>query len=176
MKRKKRLTIIRVGLAMAALAIPAVAQAKPLPTDQSKAQQAGPSYRIDGVGGQTGLEIPYLSHGQGVDAAQFGGTPSPDDRSFSRMGTPADTGLEIPYLSHGQGVTPAELGIATSNSPDDRTFVRPTVEATPVTTDGGWSIDVNPYAVSGFGLALLLVAGGMGLAIRQSRRGRLSPA
>ena len=165
MRRKKRLTIVRIGLAMAALAIPTVAQAKPLPTDQSKAQyELGPA------------EIPYLSHGVGVDASQFGSTISPDDRSFSRAGAAAETRVEIPYLSHGVGVTPAELGIATSNSPDDRPFQRPTVEVTPVATDDGWSVDVNPYAVTGFGLALLLVAGGMGVAIRHTRRGGLSPA
>ncbi|HEU4943464.1 MAG TPA: hypothetical protein VFT18_09370 [Gaiellaceae bacterium] len=178
MRRRKRFTIIRIGVALAALAIPATAQAKPLPTDQSKAQyQLGPTYQIDGVGSSTsGLEIPYLSHGQGVDAAAFGGTVSPDDRNVSRTSTPAVKHVEIPYLSQGQGVTPAELGIGTSNSPDDRAFSKANnVEAT-VVSDDGTSIDVNPYAVTGFGLALLLAAGGMGLAIRHSRKGGLSPA
>ena len=40
----------------------------------------------------------------------------------------------------------------------------------------GSRFDVNPYVVSGFGLALLLLAGGMGIAIRQSRKTTLSPA
>ena len=38
MRRWKRLRIIPTGLALAALAIPAVAQAKPVSTEQSKAQ------------------------------------------------------------------------------------------------------------------------------------------
>ncbi|HET8651166.1 MAG TPA: hypothetical protein VFM13_01190 [Gaiellaceae bacterium] len=176
MRRRKRFTIIRIGLALAALAIPAAAQAKPVSTDQAMAQyRLGPGeipYRVD----QQRVEIPYLSHGQGVDASQFGGTLSPDDRSFSRASTPAGPRVEIPYLSQGVGVTPAELGIVSASSPDDRNLARGTVETATVVSDDSWSIDVNPYAVTGFGLALLLVAGGMGLAIRHSRKGTLSPA
>lgn len=167
MRRSKRFTIIRIGLALAALAVPAAAQAKPVSTEQSLAQ-----YRLD----QQRVEIPYLSHGQGVDASQFGVTLSPDDRSFSRASTPAGPRIEIPYLSQGVGVTPAELGIVSASGPDDRSLARGTVEEATVVSDGGWSIDVNPYATTGFGLALLLVAGGMGLAIRHSRKGTLSPA
>ena len=48
--------------------------------------------------------------------------------------------------------------------------------ATVVVTDDGSRIDVDPYVVTGFGLALLLLAGGMGIAIRQSRKTTLSPA
>jgi len=85
--------------------------------------------------------------------------------------------VEIPYLSHGVGVTTAELGVATGVSPDDRGHLRADPEATTlVTTDDGSRIDLNPYVVSGFGLALLLLAGGMGIAIRHSRKTTLSPA
>jgi hypothetical protein len=164
MRRRKRLTIIRTGLALAALAIPATAQAKPVSTDESKVQ-----YRLGPA------EIPYLSHGQGVDASQFGGGVSPDDRSVSRAAV-ARQSLEIPYLSHGQGVTPAELGITGSKSPDDRPVTRATIVDEPVVSDGGSSFDVNPFAVSGLGLGLLLLAGAMGLGIRQSRKSKLSPA
>jgi hypothetical protein len=86
MRRKKRLTIIRIGLALAALAIPAVGQAKPLPTDQSMAQyRLGPGeipYRVDAQR----VEIPYLSHGNGVTPAELGlvSGSGPDDRSHSR--------------------------------------------------------------------------------------------
>jgi hypothetical protein len=156
MRRKKRFVIARVGLALAVVAIvPVTAEAKPLPTDQSRAQ-----YELGNA------EIPYLSHGVGV---------TPDDRAFSRIDTARQ--VEIPYLSHGVGVTPAELGFATSLSPDDRGHARTEPEATTVvTTDDGSRIDVNPYVVSGFGLGLMLLAGGMGIAIRQSRKTRLSPA
>ncbi|HET9323952.1 MAG TPA: hypothetical protein VFO03_08740, partial [Gaiellaceae bacterium] len=66
--------------------------------------------------GQTGLEIPYLSQGQGVTPADLGiagASVSPDDRAVPRTDPAAPSGLEIPYLSQGQGVTPADLGIAT---------------------------------------------------------------
>ncbi len=104
------------------------------------------------------------------------GTLSPDDRAFSRVETatlsPDDRAfsrveqVETPYLSRGVGVTP-----------DDRGFSRVGPETTTiVATDDGSRFDVNPYVVSGFGLTLLLLAGGMGIAIRQSRKTTLSPA
>ena len=92
---------------------------------------------------------------------QAQGTLSPDDRAFSRVEQ-----VETPSLSRGVGVTP-----------DDRGFSRVGPETTTiVATDDGSRFDVNPYVVSGFGLALLLLAGGMGIAIRQSRKTTLSPA
>ena len=90
------------------------------------------------------------------------GTLSPDDRAFSRV----DSAIETPYVSHGVGVTP-----------DDRGFARVGPETTTiVATDDGSRFDVNPYLVTGFGLTLLLLAGGMGIAIRQSRKTTLSTA
>jgi hypothetical protein len=136
MRRKKRFAIgwVAIGLAVVAMA-PVTAAAKPLPTDQSLAQ---------------------------YELSQAQGTPSPDDRAFSRV----DSAVETPYVSHGVGVTP-----------DDRGFARVGPETTTiVATDDGSRFDVNPYVVSGFGLALLLLAGGMGIAIRQSRKTTLSPA
>jgi hypothetical protein len=159
MRRKKRLTIIRIGLALAVAAVfPATALAKPEPS--------GPG------------EIPYLSQGHGVNSADFSGVAkSPDDRSFARSTVAATQPLVIPYMSHGVGVTSAELGYAFSNSPDDRAYQRPITENPVVVDDGGSTIDVNPFTVTGFGLALLLLAGGMGLVIRHNRKTtRLSPA
>lgn len=152
MRRKKRFSIGWVALGLAVVAIvPVTAQAKPLPSAPSHVQ--GPVYVI-------GTLSPEAL--------------SPDDRAFSRVDSTRQ--VEIPYLSHGQGVTTAELGIATG-SPDDRGFARTQPEAaTVVVTDDGSRVDLNPYVVSGFGLALLLLAGGMGIAIRQSRKTTLSPA
>ena len=80
-----------------------------------------------------------------------------------RLGT-----SQTPYVSQGVGVT---------STPDDRSFSRaPSLETTPVVSDGGTTVDINAYAVTGFGLALLLVIGGTGLAIRHTRKEKLSPA
>jgi hypothetical protein len=151
MKRKKRFSIgwVALGLAVVAMA-PVTAEAKPLSTDQSRAQYVlGPA------------EIPYRIHEQGMPVYETG-TLSPDDRAFSRI----DSAVETQNASHGVGVTP-----------DDRGFARTGPETTAiVVTDDGSRFDVNPYLVSGFGLALLLLAGGMGIAIRQSRKTTLSPA
>jgi hypothetical protein len=147
MRRKKRLTIGWVALGLAVVAmVPVTAQAKPVSTDQSRTQ-----YEL-GPG-----EIPYMIHGQGAT-----GTLSPDDRAFSRV----DSAVETQQMSHGVGVTP-----------DDRGFARVGPETTAiVVAEDGSRFDIDPYVVSGFGLTLLLLAGGLGIAIRQSRKTTLSPA
>jgi len=158
MRRKKRFTIgwVALGLAVVAM-VPVTAEAKPLPTDQSQAQyQLGPA------------ETPYMTGTLSPDDRAFSrvdsGTLSPDDRAFSRVDSARQ--VETPYLSRGVGVTP-----------DDRGFARVGPETTTiVATDDGSRFDVNPYVVSGFGLALVLLAGGMGIAIRHSRKTTLSPA
>ena len=66
--------------------------------------------------------------------------------------------------------------ILSSKTPDDRGFARTYDEQPVLVSDGGSSFDVNQYAVTGFGLALVLMAGGMGLAIRHNRKTKLSPA
>ena len=110
MRRRKRFAITRIALGLAVVAIvPVTAEAKPLPTGPSTEQ-----YRSQ-------VEIPYLSHGQGLPAG-YTGTLSADDR--------------------------------------------------PVTVVSG--ADINPYWATGFGLAIVLLAGGMGVAVRHSRNTRLS--
>lgn len=183
MRRKKRVAIFRIALATGLVAAfaPTATQAKPMPREPSH-EQGMPVYvigslspddrRFERTAGER-VVIPYLSHGQG-DAAAAGRIVSSDDRSFART---AEQQLVVPYVSQGHGVNSAELGFAASKSPDDRTYARaPTLETAPATSGDGISVDVNPYVVSGFGLALLLLAGGMGIAIRQSRKTRLSPA
>lgn len=182
MRRMKRLNIIRIGLALAVAAIfPVSAYAKGQPvvdaSDDAIAQleQVERQYR-NGMQGEPRATIPYLSQGQGVTSEELGFpvTRGVDDRSFSRMNEQPQ--VQIPYLSQGQGVTSAELGFPASKAPDDRSFARGKEQqlAPVVRTDGG--IEVDTYAISGFGLAALLMAGGMGLAIRHRRKTRLSPA
>jgi hypothetical protein len=94
--------------------------------------------------------------------SQAQGTLSPDDRAFSRV----DSAVETQQVSHGVGVTP-----------DDRAFARIGPETTAIlVAEDGSRFDIDPYVVSGFGLALLLLAGGLGIGIRQSRQTTLSPA
>ena len=126
MKRWKRLTIFRVALVAAAVAVvvPATALAKPMPLGNATDYEIGP-------GG-----IVYAEHGY-------------------------PQALPVPQT--------------TVQSPDDRSFSRMSNDEVLVATDDGWSLDVNPYAGVG-GLALVLLAGGMGIAIRQSRKTKLSPA
>jgi hypothetical protein len=185
MRRKKRVAIFRVALATGLVAafMPTATQAKPLPrAGNDVSNQEMPVYvtgslspddrSFERTAGEQ-VVIPYLSHGKG-DAATAGRIVGSDDRSFART---AEQQLVVPYLSQGHGVTSAELGFAVSKSPDDRTYARgPMVETPLATNSDGISVDMNPYVVTGFGLALLLLAGGMGIAIRQSRKTRLSPA
>ena len=87
------------------------------------------------------------------------GIQSPDDRSYMR-------GTEQQLVTH----TGTQV-----QSPDDRPFTRGTVqESAPVASDDG--IQVDTYGVTGFGLALLLLAGGTTLVIRHRRKTPLSPA
>jgi hypothetical protein len=133
-------------------AVPTLAQARPTPSDSNQYS-----------------DIPYLSHGVGVDEQSFGGTP-------------VNRPTEIPYLSHGVGVDEQSLGLSISSdrtgvAVDDRALPRSTPQTTPIvlTKDSGWNIDfVNP----GFALIALmlgLLAGGTAAAM-WSRRGRLTPA
>jgi hypothetical protein len=134
-------------------AVPTLAQAKPTPSDSNQYS-----------------DIPYLSHGVGVDESSFGGTAV------------QERAREIPYLSHGVGVDEQSLGLSVSSdrtgvAVDDRAVPRSTPQTTPIvlTKDSGWNIDfVNP----GFALIALmlgLLAGGTAAAM-WSRRGRLTPA
>lgn len=156
MRRKKRHTLVRIALGMAVVAaiLPVSAQAKQY--------EAGPG------------EIPYLSHGQGVNSSNFGLVLGSDDRNLARTSVGTTPEVVIPYLSQGEGVTSAELGFAVGNAADDRPFARSNPETTLVVSDGGRSIDVNPYLMTGS--ALILLALGMGFALWYTRRTKLSPA
>jgi hypothetical protein len=172
MKRTKRFTIRRValGLAVAAIVAPA-AQAEPMGSYERQSQSTEIPYLSHGVGvsnvdftqagrvsAQPAVEIPYLSQGVGVSHMDF-------DRASQASGKVSG---EIAYLSHG----------ATSNAsiaPDDMGLSKPSNAGSPTVsgTSDGW--DVNPTTVSTFGIALALLAGSL-LAVRYTRRTRLSPA
>ncbi|HET6642718.1 MAG TPA: hypothetical protein VFG93_05545 [Gaiellaceae bacterium] len=169
---------IALGLAIAAI-VPMTALAKPVPANND-VQDHG-QYQL-GPG-----EIPVLGpstvHAQAMKLGLGGVTP--DDRSFSRATNQWTVEGQTMELGISEGKI-RELGLGpTSNavvakSPDDRSFSRATsLDPTPVvvSNDNGRSIDINAYTVTGFGLALLLLAGfGLAIAVRQSHRTKLSPA
>jgi hypothetical protein len=107
---------------------------------------------------QSSIEIPYLSGGVGVSHMDF-------DQASKASGKVSD---EIAYLSGG--------GSETSIAPDDMGLSKPSNAGSPsvTTSSDGW--DVGPAAVSGFAAVFVLLAGGSLLAVRHSRRTRLSPA
>jgi hypothetical protein len=107
---------------------------------------------------QSSIEIPYLSGGVGVSHMDF-------DQASKASGKLSD---EIAYLSNG--------GSETSIAPDDMGLSKPSNAGSPsvTTSSDGW--DVGPAAVSGFAAVFVLLAGGSLLAIRHSRKTRLSPA
>ena len=178
MKRTKRFTLrrIAVGLAVAAIA-PAAAQARPMDMDGSDFRLLHAQAMAKAQTKQT-VEIPYLSHGVGVTAAQIGiGTSkSPDDRAFSKQ-SPVDfwnydskTGEKIADSS--PGVASDELAQVWSGSPTEKS-VEPSAGATQSGgVDGGGT-------VAGLAFALVLAAaaaGGTVLARRRYRSTKLSPA
>jgi hypothetical protein len=171
--RRNTILGIALGLAIAAI-VPMAALAKPVPANQGTVQDQAMEL---GLSQGKMIALGLGPTGDGVVAK------SPDDRSFSREaagpGTAYSQAMEL-GLSQGKiialGLGPTGDGVV-ANSPDDRSFSKATnVDPTPVViAENGRSIDVNPYTVTGFGLALLLAVG-FGLAIGQSRRTKLSPA
>jgi hypothetical protein len=149
MKRTKRFTLRRValGLAVAATLVPA-AQAKPTP--------ATPQPRP---------EIPYLSHGVLKPPVDF-------------WNYDPKTGEKLQNTS--PGIAPEDLdqlfGVSRASGPDDRPFSKATSVGTDsaVAGDDGYDVGVGTIGVAG--LILLFAAGGAGLAIRHTRKTRLSPA
>jgi hypothetical protein len=179
--RRNTILGIALGLAIAAI-VPMAALAKPVPANNDVRDhgqyQLGPG-EIPVLGPSTvHAQAMELGLSEGKIRALGLGVSSPDDRSFSRatvQGQPMELGLsQGKIMALGLGQTGDGV---VAKSPDDRSFSKATnVDPTPVViADDGRSIDVNPYTVTGFGLALLLAVG-FGLAIGQSRRTKLSPA
>lgn len=170
MRRRKRITILRIALGLAIAAIvPATALAQPVPANQDVVDHG--QYQL-GPG-----EIPYVSQdtvqdqvmGLGVSEGQYKALGLADDGVVGRSSDDRAVSRATP---HGVEVASA------ATSPDDRSFSKATsIDTTPVVSDNGRSIDIDAYTVTGFALALLLALGlGMGLAVRHSRRTKLSPA
>ncbi len=70
--------------------------------------------------GQSGTTVPYLSHGIGVDASQFGGTGvvqttavRPDDRAGARTSTPSAI---VPVASPGNGFSWGDASIGAGSA------------------------------------------------------------
>ena len=179
----KRNTIlgIALGLAIAAIA-PMTASAKPVPVNQD-VQDHG-SYRL-GPG-----EIPVLDSVNvqpmelGLSEGKIRALGLGDTSVAKGSGTvyaPMELGLsQGKILALGLAESGSD-GRAVGTSPDDRAVSRATtLDTSPspvVISDDGRSVDINPYTVTGFGLALLLAIGfGVGIAFMQSRRTKLSPA
>jgi hypothetical protein len=147
MKRTKRFTLRRLALGLAVAAVLApAAQAEPIGSYERQSQQS--------------VEIPYLSGGVGVSHIDF----DPTSPASGKLGE------EIPYLSHGA------VSAGQAVAPDDMALSRPANSGSPTVTATSGGFDVGTGAVSGFAVALVLVAGGMALAIRHGRKTRLSPA
>jgi hypothetical protein len=147
MKRTRRFTLRRIVLGLAVAAVVApAAQAEPIGSYERQSQSS--------------VEIPYHSGGVGVSHMDF-------DRASPASGKLSS---EIPYLSHGSVQARADF------APDDMGLSRPSNLGSPsvTATSGGW--DVGPGTVSGFALVLVLLAGASTLAVRHSRKTRLSPA
>jgi hypothetical protein len=150
MKRSKRFTIRRIalGLAVAAVAAPA-AQAEPIGSYERQSAS---------------VEIPYLSHGNV--------SSPPDFWNYD-----PETGAKIANTSPGLGADQlAQLyGVDAAVAPDDLAMTRPSNAGSPsvATTSGSW--EPGTGTVSGFAIALVLLAGASALLIRHNRK-RLSPA
>jgi hypothetical protein len=151
MRRRKRFTIRRIILGLAVVTILApVAQAKPTPGKHPM---------------QT--EIPYLSHGTL--------TPPDSSRTSDQLSVTLGPG-EIPSVSDGT----LRIGPGEVPSFDDGVVRPPAKPGSDVTSsattadDGGY--DIGFGIVSSAVIVLLLALGGAALAIRHSRKTRLSPA
>ena len=156
MKPVTRLITTLALVAFAAAVVPTFALAKPTPSvGNDRAHYA---------------DIPYLSHGVGVDEQSFGG------------GTVQNRPSEIPYLSHGVGIDEESFGGSISSdrtgvAVDDRALPRSTPQTTPIvlTKSDGWSVDFGNPGFAALALMLGLLAGATAAAM-WSRKGRLTPA
>lgn len=90
--------------------------------------------------------IPYLSHGLGVAAAEFGTTPV------------VSAPTVIPYLSQGQGVAAEEFGLAPGRSlrPDDRALGLRIASVEDASLSAGNSSDIA-WGTVGKGASLALI-------------------
>jgi hypothetical protein len=158
-RRKQLVTVLALTAALAAI----VPTAQAIPNELAGNDRAHYSQSNDSTGP---AEIPYLSHGVGVNKEDF------------RVGAAATTsgiGVDDRALPRGPAVEPTPSGIGV----DDRALPRgPSVEPTPivVTKDDGWSVDFGSSYIAALALMLGLLAGGTLVAVWNNRRTKLSPA
>lgn len=154
MKRMKRLNIRRLalGFAFAALAIPAVGQAKPVPGDS-----------------------PILKGDQQLGTTQDSAYVQAMSRGNVYIPLQGDT--INPYRSWGPVIS--DGGSASTSSPDDRAFSKATTVGVgqPESQEQiGLSNDSSNYPVAAFVLVLLAMSGITLVVWRNRKGGKLSPA
>jgi hypothetical protein len=173
MKRMKRLTIRRLalGFAFAALAIPAVGQAKPVPGD-------GPILNGD----QQSQDSAYLqAMSRGNVYIPLQGDTSMADSSYLKAVSRGNVYIPLqgdtvnPYRSWGPVIS--DGGSASTVSPDDRAFSKATsVGQVPYSGKVESGDDTSKYAASAFALVLLAMSGITLVVWRNRKGGKLSPA
>jgi hypothetical protein len=175
MFRKRTIWLSAFAALVLALAVAPAAGAKPVPGP------GGPATRP--------LEIPYLSHGQGVDKSLFRGEVQRHEGVLAGYGEQpaAQDPIEIPYLSQGIGVdkslfkdraTARKAGETSGGYYDPASSswktAEPSAPASPVVVtpaSGGFD-----WTDAGFGLAGVAAAAALvGAAIFAMTRSRRSP-
>lgn len=115
--------------------------------------------------------IPVTAQATPIPASGVG-----SEREYQLNAVPIQQGVSGYGSEREYQAKAAPIPESMAKSSDDRPFSRaPILENTLVTDDGGSTFDVNPYVVSGLGVAFLLALG-MALAIRHNRKTKLSPA
>ena len=178
MKRMKRLNIRRLalGFAFAALAIPAVGQAKPVPGDSpilNGDQQLGTT--------QDSAYVQAMSRGNVYIPLQ--GDTSMADSSYLKAVSRGNVYIPLqgdtinPYRSWGPVISDGSS--ASTSSPDDRAFSKATTVGVgqPESQEQiGLSNDSSNYPVAAFVLVLLAMSGITLVVWRNRKGGKLSPA
>lgn len=206
MKRTKRIHIRRItlGLAFAALVVPAGALAKPTPgpipfqsDQQLGTSQHDPAYAqavsrgnvYIPLQGSTSLgdsayakavsrgDVYVPLQGYGISSAEVRSTGAlgPDDRAVSRA---TSEPVVNPYRGWGPVIAYSDAGYTSTSSPDDRAFSKATsVGRAPFSGTVQSGDDSSKYTATAFALVLLAMSG-ITLLVWRNRKGggRLSPA
>lgn len=182
MKRTKRIHIRRItlGLAFAALVVPAGALAKPTPgpipfqsDQQLGTSQHDPAYAQAVSRGN--VYVPLQGYGISSAEVRSTGALGPDDRAVSRA---TSEPVVNPYRGWGPVIAYSDAGYTSTSSPDDRAFSKATsVGRAPFSGTVQSGDDSSKYTATAFALVLLAMSG-ITLLVWRNRKGggRLSPA